>query len=315
MHTLAKVTRVTSSGVYVELPNNPGYSYGPCPATVQTTPGDTVVVVPCDENDPEAMAVVGVTPSQPPPWVTMADVDARLAALGLSQGTGPALAEAKAYAAQQAAQALADSKAYTDASVAPLATAAAMAAGDAATLAAANSYTDGKVAPLATTAALDWSNLLHNARFDALEAPIPAGSVFKVGAQTIALNTQQKVVMDSVVRLGGGMTLDAAGNLVVPRAGWYNVSANVTFSTSTSSARRIIGVAASGTSAGLGTLRGANTVASAQDAANFTTLAVSAQIYADAGQHIYVSAIVGTAWSLEVDQSYKNCLSATWAGA
>lgn len=152
-----------------------------------------------------------------------------------------------------------------------------------------------------------------------VETPIAGGgtvetpgiSLWRSGALSLPSGTTTVVPMDSVrYAATGGMTT-ASGTVVVPAEGWYQVNGCLTFSASTSSARRIVMI---GTGSGTGLLTAyvaANTVASAQDTAAFTTLQVSAAVYLDAGQSVGIAANPATAWGLDVSQSYMNNLSVT----
>lgn len=151
-------------------------------------------------------------------------------------------------------------------------------------------------------------------RLDKLEAAIPGIQVTRTSSFTMPTPNQTFVPYDTTIRATGGMTLTGWGGVTVPRTGWYNVSANITFASSTSSARRILGIATTATAGSMSTIRGAVSRASAQDTANFSILSTTAQIYATEGHFIYASAFSGTSWALDVDSSYKNMLTVSFSG-
>ncbi len=142
----------------------------------------------------------------------------------------------------------------------------------------------------------------------------PAISVYKTSAQSLTSGITTEILMNVVRYTGtGGMALDS-GTITVPRDGWYQVNGCVTFAASTASARRIVFAGVGSTPGTLSTFVHANTVASAQDTSNFTTLTVSATVYATAGQVVGIAANVGTGWALDVSQTYMNNLSVALVG-
>jgi len=152
------------------------------------------------------------------------------------------------------------------------------------------------------------------ARLDKLEAPIPGIQVSRTSGFVVPTPNQTVIPFDSSIRATGGMTLTDWGGVTVPKTGWYNVSTNLTFASSTSSARRIVAVATTAAAGVLSTIRGASSLSSAQDTANFSILTASAQIFAYEGYFIYAAAFVGTNWALDTDSSYKNMLSVAYNG-
>jgi hypothetical protein len=146
-----------------------------------------------------------------------------------------------------------------------------------------------------------------------IDEELPAINCYKNSAQSIAANTTTPVVMN-VTRYGphGGMVLTAGGVVQVPRSGWYHVSGNICFASSTSSTRRIcfLGWGPSGMSAfGHGA-----SIASAQDAANISMLCVSGTIWLNAGDVVGVAANTTVNYALDVSQQYMNDLSVAYAG-
>lgn len=152
-------------------------------------------------------------------------------------------------------------------------------------------------------------------KWDGTSTPgTPAISVYKTSAQSLTSGVTAAILMNVVRYTGtGGMVLDA-GTVTVPRDGWYQINGCVTFSASTASARRIVFAGVGSTPGTLAVFVHANTVASAQDTSNFTTLTVSATVYATAGQVVGIAANPSTAWALDVSQSYMNNLSVAWIG-
>lgn len=158
-----------------------------------------------------------------------------------------------------------------------------------------------------------------DARLDALEAalpnPIPGGNVYKTTAQTILAATSAIVVMDTARKLTGGMLLHASGMLQVPMTGWYNVAGNCMFASSTSSTRRLVGIASSSVAGlpGFSALTGGS-LASAQDVANISGFGSAMQVFLNANDLIGVWANTGVNFALDVSQVYMNTLSVTYAG-
>lgn len=142
----------------------------------------------------------------------------------------------------------------------------------------------------------------------------PAISVYKTSAQSLTANTTTTILMN-VIRFGpsGGLVLDS-GTVTISASGWYQVNGCVTFAASTASARRIVWIGIGSSPGALSTFLHTNTVASAQDTSNFTTLSVSAVVYLTTGQVVGVGANAATGWGIEVSQTYMNNLSVARIG-
>jgi hypothetical protein len=143
---------------------------------------------------------------------------------------------------------------------------------------------------------------------------LPAASISKNSAQS-ANTTSTMVAFNSTRKLTGGCTLSANGLIQVPYDGWYQVSGNVTFASSTSSARRIVGVGYnSDGSATTFTSVSGTILASAQDTANITALATSAVVYLTANQYVGIWVNASTSYSLDVSTGYMNNISVAYLG-
>lgn len=66
---------------------------------------------------------------------------------------------------------------------------------------------------------------------------IPGGHLTASSNQTLTNGTVTTLTLDTTVALRGGMTIGASG-LVVPRDGWYTVSASVRWNANTSGSRQ-----------------------------------------------------------------------------
>lgn len=145
--------------------------------------------------------------------------------------------------------------------------------------------------------------------------PIPAISVYKNSAQSLAANTSAVIQMD-LARSGptGGMLLKE-GTITVPRGGWYQVNGNVTFASSTAASRRFVWIGVGGTSGAYSTVVQTSILASAQDTANISALDVSAAVFLTAGQVVSLVAQAATAWTIDASQPYMNALTVAYLGA
>lgn len=143
---------------------------------------------------------------------------------------------------------------------------------------------------------------------------LPAGSMSKSSAQS-GSTTSTMMNFNSTRKLTGGVVLSANGMLQVPRDGWYQINANCTFASSTSSARRILGIGSnSDGSATVFTSLIASSIASAQDAANISILSTGTCVYLTAGTYIGAWINTGVAYALDVSQTYFNNLSVVYLG-
>lgn len=143
----------------------------------------------------------------------------------------------------------------------------------------------------------------------------PAIAVYKTSGQTLTSGGGTTLVTMDTLRVPaqGGMILES-GTVTVPMTGWYRVSGCVTFSSSTSSARRMVFVT---TGASPGTINNtwmSQTLASPQTDASFTTLMVSASVFVNAGQSIGMAGNVAVNWGIDVSQAYMNNMQVVWEG-
>lgn len=143
---------------------------------------------------------------------------------------------------------------------------------------------------------------------------LPAGAMSKSSAQS-GSTTSTMMNFNSTRKLSGGMTLSANGLLKVPRDGWYQINANCTFASSTSSARRILGIGTNtdGSATTFGAVC-ASSIASAQDTANISILSTSTCIYLL--KDTYVGAWINSSvsYALDVSSTYFNNLSVVYLG-
>lgn len=148
--------------------------------------------------------------------------------------------------------------------------------------------------------------------------PIPAISVYKTSSQTLSAGVSTLVSMDVIRNAGGdtsgGMALNA-GTVVVPIGGWYQVNANLTWASSTSSARRIAFIGIGSTPGAFTSVISATIYAWAQDTANITTESLSAVVKLTAGQVVSLVGNPSAGYSLDVSQTYMNNLSVAYLGA
>lgn len=147
--------------------------------------------------------------------------------------------------------------------------------------------------------------------WDGTQSTLPAINCYKTSAQSLVSGTSTAILFNTVRTASGGMTLDANGWVQVPRTGWYQVNGNVAFAASTSSARRIIGIASSSALPNFSALTG-TIVASAQDTANITALQASTAVYLTSGTYVGVWGNALANWALEVTQQYNTTLSVAW---
>lgn len=137
--------------------------------------------------------------------------------------------------------------------------------------------------------------------------PLPGIRLGKTNAQSITTGSTQVVEFNVVQDVSGDMVM-SNGVVTVPRTGWYQVSGNVTFASSVSSARRLLFVLANGAA-----LAG-DSKASAQSPAAISILSVSTGLYLEAGETAALGVNVATAWSLDVTNTYMTALSVIYQG-
>lgn len=146
------------------------------------------------------------------------------------------------------------------------------------------------------------------------DAHIPGLAARNSGQPALVSGATTVITYDTVITSTGGMQL-LNGTIVVPKAGWYDVSGCVTFASSTSGARRIVLLGVGNSPGSFTTYYNANTVGAPANPASFSTLPVAAKVYLQAGQCVGIAASALANWVLDVSQPYMCNLQAVYVGA
>lgn len=145
---------------------------------------------------------------------------------------------------------------------------------------------------------------------------LPAGNIYKTTAQSSG--TASVIAnMNGLRKVSGGVThYTTTGMLRIPRDGWYMVAGNVNWAASTSSARRIAGIATNtdGSATTFSAMTGI-AIASAQDTANISGIVGGTLLYLTAGTYVGVWVNSSVSYALEVGAAYNCHLSVAYQGS
>lgn len=139
----------------------------------------------------------------------------------------------------------------------------------------------------------------------------PAMMAYKTTAQNIGPGSEI-LGMSNVRYSSGGMAL-VSGCIQVPRTGWYMVSGNGTFASSTSSTQRIVGCCQTSIAGTVGTVLTGTAISHTQTGLSGIT-APGVVTYILAGYYAAIWANTTVAYALNVTQPYMNTLSVVWVG-